>query len=325
MNGKDARNCVEVRHDFAALEEPGFWAVVGTFEGEFTFARFTDVHDLPFSTQANAPRIGHWRSSFDRNHYCAYVDRIKEAIADGWVYQVNACRILTAELEGSLEPLMVDLLRENPAPHASYINIPGIEISSASPELFINVSAGAHGRSILTSPIKGTSATPEFLEKDIAENVMIVDLMRNDIASISIPGTTAVPRLLGHEKHPGLYHLVSDVSATLQPHITWEEVFTALMPPGSVSGAPKSSALSVIRENEKPRGPYCGALGWVSGKEAHMSVGIRTFWSNHDGFIHFGTGAGITWGSSAANEWEETELKALRLIAIANGTYAPAR
>jgi para-aminobenzoate synthetase component 1 len=97
------------------------------------------------------------------------------------------------------------------------------------------------------------------------------------------------------------------------------------MPPGSVSGAPKSSAISVIAENEGKRGPYCGALGWVHDGDAHLAVGIRTFWQNHDEEIHFGTGAGITWGSNSANEWEETELKALRLMAIAEGRYARSR
>ena len=332
MDGIYAQNLVEVRSDFQALEEPGFWAVVGTFEGEFTFARFDSVSHQPFSDEAfngheiSRHEIGEWKSSLDRSEYLAYVEKIREHIADGWVYQVNACRTLTAPLKGSLSSLMQELLVSNPAPHAMYLNLPTMEIASASPELFLKVSINESGERIaLTSPIKGTSATPEFLEKDLAENVMIVDLMRNDLASISIPGTTKVPRLLGTEAHPGLYHLVSDVSSTLEPDRTWQEILCALMPPGSVSGAPKSSAKSVIAGNESARGPYCGALGWIHNGQAHLAVGIRTFWQHHDGLIHFGTGAGITWGSSAANEWEETELKALRLMAIAEGRYARTR
>lgn len=322
MNGISAQNCVEIRHDFAALEEPGFWAVIGTFEGDFTFARFTDVTDNSFVSSEPRPVIGQWRSDTSRSEYIAYVDRIREQIADGWVYQVNACRILSAPCKGNLAGFMADLIQSNPAPHASYISLPNIEIASASPELFLRVWTENGVRKTLTSPIKGTSPTQEFLEKDLAENVMIVDLMRNDLASISEPGTTHVPRLLGTEKHPGLFHLVSDVGSTLRSGLTWAEILTSLMPPGSVSGAPKSSAVSVIAANEKPRGPYCGALGWVNDGNAHLAVGIRTFWRDNESEIHFGTGAGITWGSNAANEWEETELKAHRLIAIASGNYA---
>jgi para-aminobenzoate synthetase component 1 len=91
------------------------------------------------------------------------------------------------------------------------------------------------------------------------------------------------------------------------------------MPPGSVSGAPKSAALSVIKAQEGERGPYCGAIGWIEGENAVLSVGIRTFWKTEDGLLKFGTGAGITWGSSPVAEWEETQLKARKLISIAGG------
>ena len=99
--------------------------------------------------------------------------------------------------------------------------------------------------------------------------------------------------------------------------ISWKQIFMALSPPGSVSGAPKSSATQVIGENEIVRGPYCGALGWIQGDQAFLSVAIRTFWKDTN--INFGTGAGITWGSDARAEWEETQLKAKRLISIAGG------
>ena len=146
---------------------------------------------------------------------------------------------------------------------------------------------------------------------------MIVDLMRNDLGKICINGSVEVTRLLASEDHPGLQHLVSDVEGDLQQGISWSNIFEALSPPGSVSGAPKSSALSVINENEKARGPYCGALGWVEGDRAALSVAIRIFWKDQK--IHFGTGAGITFSSDSSNEWNETELKADRLIKIASG------
>jgi para-aminobenzoate synthetase component 1 len=188
-------------------------------------------------------------------------------------------------------------------------------IASASPELFLS----RNGSTVKSSPIKGTLPTnsQQFGAKDQAENVMIVDLMRNDLGQICKSGTVEVPRLLSSEEHPGLQHLVSDVQGQLFEGISWAQILTALSPPGSVSGAPKSSATRVISENEIARGPYCGALGWIQGDQAALSVAIRIFWK--DSQINFGTGAGITWSSDARAEWEETQLKAKRLISIAGG------
>ena len=112
-------------------------------------------------------------------------------------------------------------------------------------------------------------------------------------------------------------HLVSDIHGTLREEIAWSEIFHLLSPAGSISGAPKSSATQVIKENERVRGPYCGVLGWVQSDRAELSVAIRIFWK--DNGIHFGTGAGITWSSKALDEWNETVLKADRLIKIAGG------
>ena len=146
---------------------------------------------------------------------------------------------------------------------------------------------------------------------------MIVDLMRNDLGAICANGSVTVPRLLASEPHPGLVHLVSDIEGELRDGISWSEILASLQPPGSISGAPKSSAISVITQNESPRGPYCGALGWVQGDQCELSVAIRIFFK--DSALRFGTGAGITWGSDPADEWEETQLKARRLISIAGG------
>lgn len=148
---------------------------------------------------------------------------------------------------------------------------------------------------------------------------MIVDLMRNDLGRICVPGTVDVSDLFRHEKHPGITHLVSDVEGRLKLGTSWREIFEATMPPGSVSGAPKSAALSIISEHEGIRGPYCGTLGWIHGDRAELSVAIRTFWTNGDSIIRFGTGAGITWGSDPIAEWEETQLKARHLISLAGG------
>ena len=153
---------------------------------------------------------------------------------------------------------------------------------------------------------------------------MIVDLVRNDLAKVAAIGSVTVPSLLAVEHHPGLVHLVSTVSAELRPGCGWADLLSAASPAGSVSGAPKSSALRIIDELEpRPRDVYCGAVGWVDADRGTgcLAVGIRTFeWS--DGMLQLGTGAGITWGSDAEGEWRETELKAARLVALASGGRA---
>ena len=316
MGGRLATDLVEVSHDPECLSDGGFWAVSTTFENHFTAAKFATVIEAPFPITAWIPLQGSWSSSLEKDQYVGYVERIRSAVAEGWVYQVNACRRLTHADDGqSLRGLFSEILKNNPAPWASYLEIPGAMIASASPELFLSRNESI----VKTSPIKGTQPVnaQKFGTKDQAENVMIVDLMRNDFGRICKSGTVEVPRLLSSEEHPGLQHLVSDVQGELLDDISWSQIISALSPPGSVSGAPKSSALQVISENEIARGPYCGALGWIEGNQAVLSVAIRTFWK--DAGINFGTGAGITWGSDTTAEWEETQLKARRLISIAGG------
>ncbi|MCX6447117.1 MAG: chorismate-binding protein [Actinobacteria bacterium] len=295
MGNRLATECVEISTDPASLNKPGFWAVVNTFEGNWICARFAKVIDAPLPQST-------WQ--------------IKEKIAQGDIYQVNLCRILTTDCDQSLLGLAGRVQQSNPAPYASYLKLPNLEIASASPELFLERS----GKRIKSTPIKGTATSDAFGEKDKAENVMIVDLMRNDFGSICEIGSVDVPRLLATQEHPGLFHLVSDVVGTLRSDINWENISEHLLPAGSISGAPKSSALKTIAQIEQvARGPYCGVIGWVEGDKALLSVGIRIFWSENDGKIHFGTGAGITWQSEPNQEWEETQLKAKRLTAIASG------
>jgi para-aminobenzoate synthetase component 1 len=200
-----------------------------------------------------------------------------------------------------------------------------VEIATASPELFLR----RDGRAVESGPIKGTGRTEaDLLEKDYAENVMIVDLVRNDIGQVCATGTVTVPDLCAVEKHPGLVHLVSTVRGELRDGEGWPGLLRAAFPPGSVTGAPKSSALRIIDALETaPRGPYCGGVGWVDADRGTgvLAVGIRTFWIDREAdgpaVLRFGTGAGITWGSDPEGEWRETELKASRLLAVASGTY----
>ncbi|GAA1974263.1 chorismate-binding protein [Terrabacter lapilli] len=342
---REACGVVDVRHGPEALEAlsgDGFWAVVATFEGDVTAVRFEHVTKQPYAATPDDARrparaVGwrpldrRWRSSLDRTAYVEAVKQVQRRIAAGTVYQVNVCRVLTHELEedADLDALDALLRQGNPAPHGARIRCTaaGIDVVSASPELYLS----RDGRRLVTRPIKGTATTAAtMLPKDHAENVMIVDLMRNDLSGVCEPGTVSVDALCEIEEHPGLVHLVSTVSGRLRDDARWADVFAAAYPPGSVSGAPKSSALTAIRDLETaPRGPYCGAVGWVDADadEAVLAVGIRTFWAERDDtgrrLLRFGTGAGITWHSDPEGEWAETELKAARLIGLAAGSVTP--
>jgi len=320
MNGRLATQLISISHDPGDLSDGGFWAVSTTFEGGFTAARFATVIEAEFPHHAWKKLEGEWTSSLSQSEFISYVESIRRSIADGWVYQVNACRELSIPIDKTLNlrGLFSEILINNPAPWASYLELPGINIASAAPELFLKRT----GNRVRTSPIKGTQRPGQshFGAKDVAENVMIVDLMRNDLGAICANGSITVPRLLASEPHPGLVHLVSDVEGVLRDGISWSEILASLQPPGSISGAPKSSAISVITQNESPRGPYCGALGWVQGDQCELSVAIRIFFK--DNALRFGTGAGITWGSDPGDEWEETQLKARRLISIAGGALS---
>lgn len=325
-----ATGLLDVTGDPAALDSTGFWAVSADFEGRLVCARFADVRrepvPAPVPGQWRGPAADDWTSSLDRAAYTRGVRRIREHIAAGEVYQANLCRVLSAPLAPGADPdaLTALLARGNPAPYAGTIRLPrhGVEIATASPELFLRRT----GRLVESGPIKGTGRTEaDLLEKDYAENVMIVDLVRNDLGRVCATGSVTVPDLCAVEKHPGLVHLVSTVRGELRADAGWPELLDAAFPPGSVTGAPKASALRVIDALETaPRGPYCGGVGWVDADRAtgELAVGIRTFWTDREeGVLRFGTGAGITWGSDPEGEWNETELKASRLLAVASGAY----
>jgi para-aminobenzoate synthetase component 1 len=197
-----------------------------------------------------------------------------------------------------------------------------MSVASASPERFL----GRSGDAVESRPIKGTAVTAGALgPKDRAENVMIVDLVRNDLGRVCEFGSVEVPGLCALEEHPGLVHLVSTVRGRLRPGAGWADLLAATFPPGSVTGAPKVAALQVIADLEPvSRSLYCGAIGWVDAdrRAGDLNVAIRTFWVE-DGELHLGTGGGITWDSDPDAEWEETELKARRLLAVVGGTVGP--
>jgi para-aminobenzoate synthetase component 1 len=325
VDGRLASGLVEIRYDLAALDEPGFWVVVVGFEGKVACARFADVTQGPLPTATwSGPDRSSWTTSLDRAAYVEGVDTIRGLIEQGAVYQVNLCRVLSARIDAvDLSGLASVLAVKHPSRYPALVCLPevGVQVCSASPELFLSRGPVDGADVIATRPIKGTGRTAaDILEKDRAENVMIVDMARNDLSRVATTGGVDVPALTELEEYPGLVHLVSTVRAALVPGVTWPQIFAATFPPASVSGAPKSSALRTIRELEPvPRGPYCGAIGWVDADQqtASLAVAIRTFWLD-DGQLRFGTGAGITWGSDPEDEWAETELKAELLLELAS-------
>lgn len=331
VGGRLLTGLVDVTSDLSALDSSGFWAVVLPFEGAPTCARFADVRPAtPWRGRPwQGPERDSWTSSLDAAQFAAGVDGIRAVIAAGGVYQVNLTRRLSAPLtaSSSIPALGAALAQGNPAPFSGVVHLPaqGVHLASASPELFL----ARHGDLVESSPIKGTAATVDgFLAKDSAENVMIVDLVRNDLGRVCVTGSVEVPALLAKEPHPGLFHLVSTVRGRLRPGLGWPDLVAATFPPGSVTGAPKLAALEVIARLEPvPRDLYCGAIGWVDADrdEGELNVAIRTFWVA-DGSLHLGTGGGITWDSDPAGEWAETELKAANLLRVASPNGAgPAR
>lgn len=336
--------------------DSGKWFVVADFEGRIRGWKFKTapvtaaasmIHTPTLAKQWRGPAVSAWRSSLDAASYQEAVARTRECIAAGGVYQANICRVLSAQLPTAPHPaaLAAVFAAGNPAPFLGYIHVAApsqpaanIWLTSASPELFLEITRDAAGKlTAKSSPIKGTARKASGITpKDAAENTMITDLMRNDLSRLAVPGTVAVRDFLHLEEHPGLVHLVSTVTAELPANAAlqpgyWREVFALTFPPGSVSGAPKKAALDLITALEPHhRGPYCGAFGWVDAAsgEAELAVGIRSFWWEQNcpqcgpSTLHFGTGAGITWGSDPAREWQETELKAHRLIALATSGSA---
>src|SRR5262245_31204817 len=271
--------------------------------------------------QFELPGLPGVTSNFDRPAYLRAVGRAIDYVHAGDCFQVNlAQRLLHPATLAPLE-LYGRLRRRNPAPFAGYFDLGDFAVASASPERFVKVDAGGE---VQTRPIKGTrprGATPEEdrariaalvgSAKDRAENVMIVDLLRNDLGRVCEYGTVRVPRVCQVETFRYVHHLVSEVRGRLRPGAGPVDLLRAAFPGGSVTGAPKVRAMEVIAELEPTaRGPYCGSLGYV-GFDGRMdtSILIRTFTVGR-GWARFPVGGGIVADSSPEAEYQETLHKA---------------
>ncbi|HEV8313478.1 MAG TPA: aminodeoxychorismate synthase component I [Burkholderiaceae bacterium] len=260
-----------------------------------------------------------WTSALDRGAFDERIVRIHQAIADGEVYQINLTAPLTSRFDGDALGLFDALHRAQPAAYALYLNAGEEQLLSVSPELFFDWRDGR----LLGRPMKGTAprgATPEAdraaaehlraSEKERAENLMIVDLIRNDMSRVAEPFSVQVPRLFHAQAWPTVWQMTSDVTARTRDGAHLSDVFRALFPCGSITGAPKRRAMHWIRELEpEPRGIYCGATGVLQpGGAASFNVAIRSV-VLRDGIARCGIGSGITSDAKAAAEWDEWRHK----------------
>ena len=267
-----------------------------------------------------------WTPDATRDEYESAIDEIKRRIASGDTYQVNHTFRLRAAFAGDPYELYRDLVMAQRGAYGAYIDTGSLHVLSASPERFFRL----EGTRVTVRPMKGTirrgrwpAEDDEFAQrlaasdKDRAENLMIVDLLRNDLGRISRFGTVRADRLMEIERYETLWQLTSEISAELRPDTGLVELLQALFPSGSVTGAPKQSTMEIISGIERSaRGAYCGAVGFLSppgSKEpdARFNVAIRTVVvDTQQGLAEYGVGGGITWDSTPAGEYEEARLKA---------------
>ncbi len=271
-------------------------------------------------------RLGDWESTIDAHRFHDAVNDIRAHIRQGDTYQVNHTFRMSAAFEGDAASLYADLSRSQSCGYGGFLDTGDHAIVSASPELFFE---WRHGK-VTSKPMKGTTARGVDLvddearrrwlagsEKNQAENLMIVDMVRNDLGRIARTGSVDVPALFSTEKYDTVWQLTSTVTAEPRPGTTLGGVFRSLFPCASITGAPKVATMHIISELEADaRGVYCGAIGFGGpapggGSQWAFNVAIRTVTIDRDtGRAWYGTGGGITYDSDATNEYEEALLKA---------------
>lgn len=258
---------------------------------------------------------------WDQTRYDQAYNTIKNYIAAGDIYQANLTFPLRGQFSGTPEALYNRLRQRQSAPYGAFIDLGGPVLSSRSPELFFRIDASGQ---IEAKPMKGTAArgaTPcedadqiawlQNSEKNRAENLMIVDLMRNDISRIAEIGSVVVPDLFTIETYETLHQMTSRITAQLLPNTNFHQIFEALFPCGSITGAPKIRAMQIIQELENgPRNAYCGSIGWIApDQRAEFNVAIRTVICHENGVANLNVGGGIVFDSTATEEYDEALLK----------------
>ncbi|PIJ51422.1 aminodeoxychorismate synthase, component I [Erwinia sp. OLTSP20] len=282
-------------------------------------AGLADADDIqPFALTSG------WQSSLSREAYARCFAQIQHWIVSGDCYQVNLAQRFTAGYRGSLWQAFEHLLAANQAPFSAWLTLPAGQILSFSPERFLRLRSGL----IQTRPIKGTLprlADPQAdqqqaqrlasSEKDRAENLMIVDLLRNDIGRVAQPGSVSVPSLFAVEAFPAVYHLVSTITARLRPELHASDLLRACFPGGSITGAPKVRAMEIIEQLEpQRRNAWCGSIGYFSACGAmDSSITIRTLIAENQQ-LYCAAGGGIVADSQLDAEYQETFDKVSRIL-----------
>jgi para-aminobenzoate synthetase component 1 len=290
------------------------------------FAALLEADAAPAPPVSEAAEKLTWHSNFDRQSYEMAVEKVRTYIRAGDIYQANIAQRFSADLPPGFDPFaLYRRLREtNPATFGAYLELEGLTVASSSPERFIRLD----GRHVETRPIKGTArrlddpaadrAAAEALlasVKERAENVMIVDLLRNDLSRVCAPGSVAVPTLCGLETYAGVHHLVSVVTGRLRDGLDALDLLEGTFPGGSITGAPKIRAMDIITEIEgDARELYCGAIGRIGFDGAlDTSIAIRTvFMDDHQAVLQ--AGGGVTLLSEPGPEYDETLAKAERVF-----------
>lgn len=301
-------------------------AIIGVFEKPIVFDHVTGKFDRGFKfddpgrySGGHPYSVDHLSLETSKDDYCRDVARILDYIDAGDTYQVNYTARLCFDVQGSLRQMYLDLRRKQPVAYGAYLHFGEDYIFSFSPELFFR----REGNTLVARPMKGTvrrgrtnredeelSAWLAQDEKNQAENIMIVDLLRNDFGRIAKRGSVNVGRLYEVERFATLMQMTSTISASVDSRISWSELLRSLFPSGSVTGAPKIAAMRIIHEVEKrPRGIYTGSIGFISPEgNSAFNVAIRTIRVNR-GQGEMGVGSGIVGDSLADREYDECLLK----------------
>ncbi len=290
----------------------------------FALCAAPDAVSPPDPHAVDAPPT-RWTLDTTRETHAGDVRAIRRAIGRGDVYQVNQTMRLHARWRGDTRALYESLHAAHRPRYGCWIDAGRHTIVSLSPELFLQ----RDGDCLTTRPMKGTAPRGRWPEEDVAkreallasekeraENVMIVDLLRNDLGRIAVPGTVEVPDLFALERYPTVWQMTSTIRSQIPRATTLADAFGALFPCGSVTGAPKIAAMRAIAASERsPRGLYCGAIGLVRpGGDWTFNVAIRTIVADHaTGDLTYGVGGGVTWDSSPAGEYDEARTKGASL------------
>jgi para-aminobenzoate synthetase component 1 len=268
------------------------------------------------SAQPSDPTLSpvKWAALKSRTEFEHDIQTVIDYIHAGDIFQANLAQRFEAGFNQDPYAHYLKLRQINPAPFSAFLNFGSTIISSSSPERFLKVT----DKKVETRPIKGTNADEEWLRqsaKDRAENIMIVDLLRNDLSQVCTDDSISVRQLCDIESYAGLHHLVSAVTGTLRPGQTALDALKACFPGGSITGAPKIRAMEIIAELEPfKRGPYCGAIGYIGFDGAmDMNIAIRTIVFEHGKAIYH-AGGGVTAKSDPAKEYDETLLKAQKVF-----------